>query len=71
MNQCGRCREDFSSVEIFDRHRVGDHQLDWPEHVGGRRCLDEEEMEARGWRKNSQGRWVDPPRAERARRAFA
>ena len=24
MNQCGACRADFSSLEIFDRHRVGE-----------------------------------------------
>lgn len=70
-NGCGACHEDFTSLELFDRHRVGDHGLDWPEHEDGRRCLDAEEMTEHGWERDDEGRWLDPVRAVRARRAFA
>jgi hypothetical protein len=25
LNECGACGHDFTSVELFDRHRVGKH----------------------------------------------
>lgn len=71
LNGCRACGADFSSVETFDAHRVGKHEyLLSPERVDGRRCLDEDEMTAKGWRKDKRGRWVNPARAERARQAF-
>jgi hypothetical protein len=70
-NLCRGCNSDFTSLELFDAHRVGTHEyLFDAEHVDGRRCLDEDEMEARGWTKDERGRWLNPARAERARRAF-
>ncbi len=75
MNECGACRQDFSSVELFDRHRVGVHAYTFWEGLrmdiaveDGRRCLDEDEMQEKGWRRNSLGRWFDPVRASRAER---
>ena len=70
LNGCSACGEDFTSLELFDAHHVGDHELDWPEHEDGRRCLDSEEMTERGWVQNIKGRWVNPARSERAGRAF-
>jgi hypothetical protein len=64
MNLCRSCNEDFSSVEAFDRHRVGRHA--GPE----RRCLDTEELTAKGWVKNDRGRWVFVERALRATAHF-
>jgi hypothetical protein len=67
VNLCRACGLDFSSVELFARHRVGAHAYDWsPEREDGRRCLDEDEMRALGWLLNARGRWVDPVRALRA-----
>lgn len=71
MNQCGACRQDFSSLALFDAHRVGRHNLNYPEHENGRRCLYLWELEELGWAKNAQGRWTDPKRVSRAREAFA
>jgi hypothetical protein len=77
MNLCGRCREDFSSLETFDAHRVGVHEYTYLEGLDfdspredGRRCLDPSEMRAKGWAQNEKGRWLNPTRSERARRAF-
>jgi hypothetical protein len=71
-NQCSACGADFTSVELFDRHRVGTHEyLFAPERPDGRRCLTVEEMTGRGWEQNDRGRWLDPARAERARARFA
>lgn len=70
MNACGACGHDFASLALFDAHRVGRHALDWPEHPDGRRCLDAQEMRARGWRLR-RGRWQDPVAAERVRARFA
>lgn len=68
MNLCRSCGEDFSSVEGFDRHRVGVHEYLWsPEREDGRRCLDVEEIVSLGWEQNAQGRWFDPERVARAR----
>ena len=65
MNYCTTCREDFATVPSFDAHRVGDHGPgeykgpieDWQPNLG-RRCLDVEEMEARGFRRDRHGRWL-------------
>jgi hypothetical protein len=67
MNLCCACGEDFGSVELFDRHRVGKHVYDFAEGLemgfeDGRRCLDPSEMDSAGWRLNSRGRWFDPSR---------
>jgi hypothetical protein len=64
-NGCSGCGQDFTSVELFDRHHVGSFEpLE-------RRCLTIEEMRSKGWQQDVRGRWMDPARAERARRTFA
>jgi hypothetical protein len=74
MNLCCACLQDFGSVELFDRHRVGQHAYDFleglrmePAREDGRRCLDIGEMEDAGLRLNSRGRWFDPARDPRGR----
>ena len=67
MNLCSACGQDFGSVELFDRHRVGKHAYSFAEGLergleDGRRCLDRSEMEGAGWRLNKCGRWSDPAR---------
>ena len=57
MNLCRLCGEDFGSVSAFDRHRTGKHELNWPEHEDGRRCMDEEEMAAASMELDPRGRW--------------
>jgi hypothetical protein len=42
LNFCVACENDFTSLTLFDRHRVGSHQGD------DRRCLTEREMLAQG-----------------------
>jgi len=76
-NQCGACGEDFTSVELFDRHRVGVHEYTITEGLAmdppredGRRCLAVHEMRDRGWAQDGSVRWYDPVRAARARMAF-
>jgi len=66
VNWCASCGQDFTSLEYFDRHRVGEHGLDWPEHENGRRCLDIDELGASGFRRDDAGHWFDPARAQRA-----
>jgi hypothetical protein len=66
VNVCSGCRADFGSVSAFDAHRVG--ALAYPfdrDHLDGRRCLDVEELAAKGWRQDSHGRWRQPPRVPR------
>lgn len=46
MNLCRTRREDFNSLEAFDRHRVGPHD-------GDRRCVDVDELGALGWTRNA------------------
>jgi hypothetical protein len=65
LNQCAGCGADFTSLEVFDRHRVGRHESD------ERRCLSLAEMRAMGWVPDRRGRWTDPARAQRAQRKFA
>jgi hypothetical protein len=58
VNLCRNCGEDFGSVQAFDAHRVGTHAYLWSlERQDGRRCLDIEEMEARGFVRNARGGW--------------
>jgi hypothetical protein len=57
VNLCRACSEDFASVSAFDRHRTGDHELDFPEHPDGRRCRDDREMREVGMELDSSGRW--------------
>jgi hypothetical protein len=72
VNLCRACGHDFSSVTLFDAHRVGKHEyLFDSERLDGRRCLDASEMESKGWAQNGRGRWNDPVRSEQVRRAFA
>ena len=63
---CSGCRQDFASLTAFDAHRVGKHDvLFGAEHLNGRRCLDEDELVAKGFRLNNRGRWSNrPPRDE-------
>jgi hypothetical protein len=78
MNLCRGCNQDFGSVSLFDRHRIGAFEpgnykgdlADWSPELG-RRCLDEEEMQTKGWEQDARGRWVDPVKVEQARRRFA
>jgi hypothetical protein len=48
-NLCRSCGEDFAGVTLFDKHRVAGN--------GERRCLDDGEMEAKGWHQDIWGRW--------------
>jgi hypothetical protein len=77
---CSTCCLDFTSLDAFDRHRVGPH-----EH--GRRCLDLDKLDATGLRPMSDHELAasmyasrarsgvalvqDPASAERARRMFS
>jgi hypothetical protein len=68
LNLCRACGNDFTSVKLFDRHRVGVHAYDYsPERPDGRRCLSAEEMLENGWRQDARGRWIDPVRVADAR----
>jgi hypothetical protein len=72
MNVCGACSRDFSSVKMFDFHRVGRHEHLFSEsHPEGRRCLSVDEMTSRGWVSNSGGRWSDPALSASVRSHFA
>jgi hypothetical protein len=65
LNFCVKCENDFTSLTLFDRHRVGSHQGD------DRRCLSEREMLKQGWERDANGRWIDPEARDRARESFA
>jgi len=60
MNFCRGCSQDFGSVSLFDRHRIGAFEpgnyqgdlADWSPELG-RRCMDEEEMQAKGWEQDA------------------
>jgi hypothetical protein len=61
------CGQVFASLSAFGRHRVGVHAYTLseglrmePPREDGRRCLDTEEMEALGWRRDSRGIWKLP-----------
>jgi hypothetical protein len=73
VNLCRSCGQDFGSVELFDRHRVGTHAYTYTQGVAmtpvredGRRCLSIAEMGFLGWQRGARGRWIDPARAARA-----
>ena len=77
MNQCSGCGENFNSVTMFDKHRVGKHEYTFAEGqaissmiIDGRRCLDTDEMDQKGWSRNIHGKWSDPAEAERVRSRF-
>jgi hypothetical protein len=53
-NQCPSCLLGFNSTPAFDKHRTGPFD-------GGRRCLTEAEMLAKGMAKASSGFWVTRP----------
>jgi hypothetical protein len=74
MNLCRGCGEDFASVDLFDRHRVGVHAYTFseglrvePPREDGRRCLAVAEMLERGWERNGRGGWTDPAKHPGAR----
>jgi hypothetical protein len=76
-NLCRSCSQDFNSIDLFERHRVGVHEYTYAEGVkmdpireDGRRCLSIEEMHEKGWTRNERGYWIDPERVEAARAAF-
>ena len=78
LNECTGCGEDFTSVSLFDRHRVGVHAYTFlegmrmePPREDGRRCLGVDEMEQRGWDRRADGRWHDPAETERTRKNFS
>jgi hypothetical protein len=75
LNLCGSCRRDFTSLELFDAHRVGKHKYSYSEGLelspireDGRRCLSDDEMTGRGWLRDVRRRWLNLARAERGRR---
>ncbi len=81
-NLCRSCDQDFSSVRLFDTHRVGVHAYTYSEGLkmppledgslreDGRRCLSVDEMTGLGWKKNDRGLWFDPKHAQRTRDYF-
>ncbi len=71
LNECGGCGEDFTSVSLFDRHRVGVHEYEFDlDHEDGRRCLHPHELRDKGFEQDDNGRWFDPVKRERAREFF-
>jgi hypothetical protein len=78
MNLCRACDQDFSSVLLFDRHRVGKHEYTYHEGLkfeppveDGRRCLTVAEMTDKGWERDRRGRWSDPKEVARTRQGFS
>ena len=64
-------------MSAFDAHRVGKHEYTFregmamtPSREDGRRCLDEEEMLARGFVSNARGRWSLEKRLLSTRETF-
>ncbi len=49
-NQCPGCGLLFNSTAAFDKHRTGP--------MSNRRCLEPDEMRARGMAQNAEGWWV-------------
>ena len=61
LHGCSGCRQDFTSLALFDRHRVGLYEYTFeqglkldPPREDGRRCLDSDEMQAKGSELNIQ-----------------
>lgn len=50
-NQCTGCNRYFNSTGAFEKHRTGKYGVD-------RRCLNEEEMIAKGMSINRDGFWI-------------
>jgi hypothetical protein len=51
-------------VTGYDKHRVGKHAyLFDADHLDGRRCLDPDELRAKGYTQDSRGLWRMPARA--------
>jgi len=72
VNYCTACGNDFTSLRLFDAHRVGKHEfLASEQRPHGRRCLTQDEMLERGWVRHDSGGWIDPTRVEDARQRFA
>jgi hypothetical protein len=69
-NLCRNCGADFSSLENFDRHQIGDWNKHWPEDEDGARCLDTEELTELGLVLDKRGRWSDPERSRRVGEHF-
>jgi hypothetical protein len=60
-------------ADYFDRRRAGvvNPEDDWRATVEfGRRCLEDDEMEAKGWVKDDLGRWSDRVEIQRTRTSF-
>jgi hypothetical protein len=54
INQCSVCSRLFTGIDAFDRHRTGTYG----EPSDPRRCLSEEEMEAKGFKQSKRtGMW--------------
>lgn len=53
-NQCGGCGQYFNSNTAFDKHRTGVFGVN-------RRCLNDQEMEAKKMQKNAWGYWTGEP----------
>jgi hypothetical protein len=70
MDLCAACNTQFCGTSAFDKHRTGEHALDFPEHENGRRCMDEEEMREAGLDLDARGRWYIVADRERVRLAF-
>ena len=71
-NACTACGQDFAGITYFDKHRVGTFDYAYsaglklePPREDGRRCLTRDEMTAKGWALNKDGRWADPTASER------
>lgn len=77
MNLCRSCGSNFSSVAVWDRHRVGQYspgdykgeRRDWSPELG-RRCLEDWELHGLGLELNERGAWHDPIRTAQAATAF-
>lgn len=72
LNFCRPCGQDFCSLELFDRHRVGVHDYTYdeglrrnPPKTNGRACLSVDAMLERGWQLDVRQRWSDPARSSR------
>jgi len=63
--RCASCGQLFNSVSVFDRHRVGG----WENRGANRRCLTTPQMQAKGWRVNVRGFWIERSRPAVAHRS--
>lgn len=65
---CAVCGMTFGGLSGFDAHRTGAFIDRHPDY--GRRCRSAAEMEAKGYRQDSRGRW-GKPMAEETRERLA